>query len=36
MDDFFFISRWALIVLMNFHALKKFFGFVDLGLKISE
>ena len=25
-----------LIVLMNFHALENFFGFVDLGLKISE
>ena len=25
-----------LIVLMNFYALENFFGFVDLGLKISE
>ena len=25
-----------LIVPMNFHALENFFGFIDLGLKISE
>ena len=25
-----------IIVLMNFHALENFFGFMDLGLKISE
>ena len=25
-----------LIVLMNFHALENFVGFVDLGLKVSE